>query len=128
MTEVLLRPANDSIRPLSTVELALKLRPAPVLAGSAPVWRLEPQYEQWLAERFPAAPVWFCPLEVYDRMVRPADARFTLEEADAHLAAEARRTGGYVLNGMGRWRQRTAMFAVGSTRLKPLVEFLFAWG
>ncbi len=128
MTEVLLRPANDCIRPLSTIELPLKMRPAPVLAGTAPVWRLEPCYDQWLAERFPAAPVWFCPLEAYDRMVRPADARFTLEEAATHLSAEAMRTGGYVLNSMGRWRHRTAMFAVGSPKLKALTEFLFAWG
>ena len=46
----------------------------------------------------------------------------------ASLAGEAERTGGYVLNGLSGWRNRTAMFAVGSHRLKALLEFLFAWG
>ena len=126
--KVLLRPANDSLRPLSTVELALKVRPAPVLSGTTPVWRLDPQYDRWLAEHFPRDPVWLCPLDLYDRMVRPADARYSLEEMDARLAEEVARTGGYSLSGLAGWRQRTAMFAVGSHRLKALLEFLFAWG
>ena len=126
--EVLLRPANDSVRPLSTIELALKVRPAPILHGSTPVWRLDPQYRRWLAERFPRDAVWLCPLELYDRRVRPADARYTLEEMDARLAEEADRKGGYILSDLDGWRRRTAMFAVGSHRLKALLEFLFAWG
>ena len=77
--ELLLRPANDSLRPLSTIELALKVRPAAVRSGTSPVWSLGPQYARWLAEEFPEAKVWFCPLDLYDKMVRPADARFTLE-------------------------------------------------
>ena len=128
MTQVLLRPANDSIRPLSTIELALKIRPAPVLSGTAPVWRLDLQYDRWLVEHFPQAQVWFCPLEVYDRMVRPAHARFTLEEIDAQLFSEAQRIGGYALESLSGWGKRTAMFAVGSHRLKALTEFLFQWG
>ncbi len=128
MTQVLLRPANDSIRPLSTIEVALKVRPAPLLSGSTPVWRLDPQYDRWLSEQFPQAQVWFCPLEIYDRMVRPAAARFTLEAMDAQLAEEAQRTGGYVLSSLSGWGKRTAMFAVGSHRLKALTEFLFQWG
>ena len=126
--ELLLRPANDSLRPLSTVELPLAVRPVPVLGGAAPVWKLEPQYQLWLAERFPHDLVWFCPLETYDRDVRPADAGFTLEEMHARLAGEVERTGGYALTLLNGWRRRTAMFAVGSHRLKALTEFLFAWG
>ena len=126
--ELLLRPANDSLRPLSTVELPLAVRPVPVLGGAPPVWRLDPQYQLWLAGRFPYDPVWFCPLEAYDRDVRPAAARFTLEEMHARLADEAERTGGYALSLLNGWRRRTAMFAVGSHRLKALTEFLFAWG
>ncbi len=126
--ELLLRPANESLRPLSTIEVALKVRPAPVLSGVQPVWRLEPQYDRWLAERFPRDPVWFCPLEVYDRRVRPADARHTLEEMTVLLDEDADRKGGYTLNSVTGWRQRSAMFAVGSHRLKALLEFLFAWG
>ena len=126
--ELLLRAANDSLRPLSTIELALKVRPAPVLGGTAPVWRLDPQYARWLAETFPHDQVWLCPLDVYDRMVRPADARYSLEELDALLQAEIAQKGGYTLSSLSGWRQRTAMFAVGSHRLKALVEFLFAWG
>ncbi len=126
--ELLLRPANDSLRPISTIELALKVRPAAVLGGTTPVWSLEPQYDRWLVANFPDAQVWFCPLDLYDLMVRPADARFTLEGLDAHLREEAQRSGGYALSSLGGWRQRTAMFAVGSPRLKALVEFLFAWG
>jgi hypothetical protein len=126
--ELLLRPANDSLRPLSIVELSLQVRPAPVLSGAAPVWRLDPQYDRWLAETFPRDPVWLCPLDIYDRMVRPADARYTLQEMDAVLQAEVARQGGYTLGGVTGWRRRTAMFAVGGHRLKALVEFLFAWG
>ena len=126
--EQLLRPANEALRPLSTIEVALRVRPAPVLSGVQPVWRLEPQYDRWLAEHFPRDPVWFSPLDVYDLKVRPADARHTLEEMHASLAAEMERAGGYILNGVTGWRQRTAMFAVGSHRLKALLEFLFAWG
>ncbi len=126
--ELLLRPANDSVRPLSTIEVALKVRPAPVLSGAAPVWRLDPQYDRWLAEHFPRDPVWLCPLELYDRTVRPADARYSLEEIDALLSDEMARTGGYALGGVGGWGRRTAMFVVGSHRLKALLEFLFAWG
>ncbi len=125
--ELLLRPANDSVRPLSTIELALKVRPAPVLSGTTPVWRLDPQYERWLAEYFPRDAVWLCPLDAYDRLVRPADARYTLEELDALLRDEGARTGGYALGGVAGWRQRTAMFVVGGHRLKALLEFLFAW-
>ena len=128
MTQVLLRPANDSIRPLSTIEVALKVRPSPVLSGSTPVWRLDPQYDRWLVEQFPQAQVWFCPLDIYDRMVRPADARFTLEEMDAKLFEQAQRTGGYTLDSLSGWGKRSAMFAVGSHRLKALTEFLFQWG
>ena len=126
--EPLLRPANDSLRPLSTVELALAVRPAPVLDGTAPVWRLDPQYARWLGERFPHDPVWFCPLLDYDREVRGADARSTLEEMHERLEREALRTGGYRLATLNGWRRRAAMFAVGSHRLKALTEFLFAWG
>ena len=126
--EMLLRSANDSLRPLSVVEVALKVRPAPVLSGTSPVWRLDPQYDRWLLESFPRDPVWLCPLDLYDRMVRPADARYTLEEMHAHLADEMARTGGYALAGLSGWRHRTAMFVVGSHRLKALLEFLFAWG
>ena len=126
--EPLLRPANDSLRPLSTVELALAVRPVPVLGGAAPVWRLNPQYERWLDAHFPHDRVWFCPLQAYDRDVRPADARFTLEEMHAQLAGEVERAGGYTLTPLNGWRRRTAMFAVGSHRLKALTEFLFAWG
>ncbi len=127
-TELLLRPANDSLRPLSTIELALKVRPAPVLSGATPVWSLDPQYDRWLAAHFPKDRVWLCPLDMYDRMVRPADARYSLEEMDALLQDEVRRTGGYTLSSLVGWRHRTAMFAVGSHRLKALMEFLFAWG
>ncbi len=126
--EPLLRPANDSVRPLSTIEVALKVRPAPVLSGTTPVWRLEPQYDRWLSENFPRDAVWLCPLEAYDRLVRPAHARYTLEDLDALLREEAARTGGYVLGEVTGWRQRTAMFVVGGHRLKALLEFLFAWG
>lgn len=126
--EPLLRAANDSLRPLSTVELPLAVRPAPVLSGVSPVWRLDPQYARWLAERFPQERVWFCPLADYDAYVRPADARFTLEEMHERLEREAARTGGYALSTLHGWRRRTAMFAVGSHRLKALTEFLFAWG
>ena len=126
--ELLLRPANDSLRPLSTVELPLTVRPAPVRSGSGPVWRLDPQYGRWLAERFPRDPVWFCPLADYDREVRPAHARHTLEEMQERLEREAERTGGYRLETLNGWRRRTAMFAVGSHRPKALSEFLFAWG
>ena len=126
--ELLLRPANDSLRPLSTIEVALGVRPAPVLSGTTPVWRLDPQYDRWLTENFPRDPVWLCPLDLYDRVIRPADARYTLEEMHAQLAEEAARTGGYALSGLSGWRHRTAMFVVGSHRLKALLEFLFAWG
>ena len=126
--ELLLRAANDSLRPLSIIELALKVRPAPVLSGTAPAWRLDPQYDRWLAENFPRDRVWLCPLDLYDRMVRPADARYSLEQIDALLQDEVERRGGYTLGGLTGWRHRTAMFAVGSHRLKALVEFLFAWG
>ncbi len=125
---MLLRPANDSLRPLSTIELALKVRPAAVLSGSTPVWRLDPQYDRWLIENFRHDPIWFCPLDLYDRRVRPADARFTLQEINALLAEEAQRTGGYALGGMTGWGRKTVMFVVGSHRLKALLEFLFAWG
>jgi hypothetical protein len=126
--EPLLRAANDSLRPLSTVELPLAVRPAAVKDGTAPVWRLDPQYGIWLAQNFPHDPVWFCPLADYDANVRPADARFTLEEMHARLEREAERTGGYALSTLSGWRRRTAMFAVGSHRLKALTEFLFTWG
>ncbi len=126
--ELLLRPANDSLRPLSTVELPLAVRPAAVKTGVQPVWRLDPQYDRWLQDAFPRDPVWFCPLADYDREVRPADARFTLEEMHARLEQEAERTGGYHLTTLNGWRRRTAMFAVGGHRLKALTEFLFAWG
>lgn len=126
--ELLLRHANDSVRPLSIVEVALRVRPAPVRAGTTPVWSLDPQYHRWLADNFPEAEVWLCPLDLYNLMVRPAEARFTLEGLDAHLREEVERTGGYALNGLNGWRHRTAMFAVGSPRLRALVEFLFAWG
>jgi hypothetical protein len=126
--EVLLRAANDSLRPLSTVELPLQVRPAAVLSGTDSVWRLEPQYDRWLDEHFPHDPVWFCPLADYDSFVRPADARYTLEEMHDRLAREVARTGGYRLATLNGWRRRTAMFAVGSHRLKALTEFLFAWG
>ena len=126
--QLLLRPANDSIRPLSTIELALRVRPAPVLGGTAPVWRLETQYDRWLDENYPRDPVWVCPLDAYDRLVRPADARYTLEELDGRLREESALMGGYALADVSGWRQRTAMFVVGSHRLKALLEFLFAWG
>ena len=126
--EQLLRPANDSVRPLSTIEVALKVRPAPGLSGTTPVWRLEPQYDKWLVEHFPHDVVWLCPLDAYDRLVRPADARYTLEELDARLREQAGLTGGYALGDVTGWRHRSAMFAVGSHRLKALLEFLFAWG
>ena len=126
--EPLLRPANDSVRPLSTIEAALKVRPAPVLSGTAPVWRLEPQYDRWLSENFPRDAVWLYPLAAYNRLVLPAHARYTLEDLDALLREEAARTGGYVLGEVTGWRQRTAMFVVGGHRLKALLEFLFAWG
>ncbi len=125
---MLLRPANDSIRPLSTIEVALTVRPAPVLSGTTPVWRLDPQYDRWLMDNFPHDAVWLCPLDAYDRLVRPADARYTLEEMEALLREEAVRTGGYTLTSLSGWRNRTAMFVVGSHRLKALLEFLFAWG
>ena len=125
---MLLRPANDSIRPLSTIELALKIRPAPASSLVSPVWRLDPQYEQWLAQHFPQAQVWFCPLDIYDRMVRPADAPYTLDQMDESLREEARRTGGFALGDAGGRPRRTAMFVVGSLRLKALVDFLFQWG
>ena len=124
----LLRPANDSLRPLSTVELPLAVRPAPVLSGTAPVWRLDPQYTRWLNANFPHDPVWLCPLEDYDRDVRPADARFTLEQLHDRLQRETAHAGGYALSTLNGWRRRTAMFAVGSHRLKALTEFLFAFG
>jgi hypothetical protein len=38
------------------------------------------------------------------------------------------RIGGYHLSEVNGWRRRTAMFALGSHRLKALTEFLFAWG
>ncbi len=126
--ELLLRPANDCVRPLSTIELALKVRPAPVLSGATPVWRLEPQYDRWLMDHFPNDAVWLCPLDAYDRLVRPANARYTLETLDERLREEAALTGGYALSEVTGWRHRSAMFAVGSHRLKALVEFLFAWG
>ena len=126
--ELLLRPANESIRPLSTIEVALKVRPAAVLSGTASVWSLDPQYGRWLAEYFPRDQVCICPLDLYDRMVRPADARYTMEALHDLLADEAARKGGYVLNGVTGWGRRTAMFVVGSHRLKALLEFLFAWG
>ena len=46
---------------------------------------------------------------------------------DARLAEETAERGGYTLSSLTGWRQRTAMFAVGSHRLKALLEFLFAW-
>ena len=126
--EVLLRPANDSIRQMSTIELALKVRPGASPPEGPPAWRLDPRYEEWTRREFPDVHFCYCPLSLYDQMVRPADARFTLEEMDAHLLVETRRTGGYVMPELQRWRARTAMFAVGGVRLKPLIEFLFAWG
>jgi hypothetical protein len=124
----LLRAANDSLRPLSTVELPLTVQPAAILAGASPVWRLDPQYVRWLQDHFPHDAVWFCPLADYDTQVRAADARFTMEELHERLARETERTGGYALPTLNGWRRRTAMFAVGSHRLKALTEFLFAWG
>ena len=108
--------------------MALKVRPAPVLSGTTPVWRLDPQYDRWLADAFPHDDVWLCPLDLYDRSVLPADACYTLEEMHAHLAEEIARTGGYALAELAGWRHRTAMFVVGGHRLKALVAFLFAWG
>ena len=125
--ELLLRPANDSVRRMSTIEVALKVRPS-AAAGAAAVWRLDPQYGQWAAREFPGVHFCYCPLGVYDLHVRPADARYTLEEMDARLRAETERSGGYLIPELARWRTRTAMFAVGGVRLKPLLEFLFAWG
>ena len=126
--ELLLRPANDSLRPLSTIEVALKVRPAPVLSGTDPVWRLDPQYGRWLARTIPPDQHWQCTHENYERLVRPADARYTLEQMHARLADELARTGGYALAELAGWRHRNAMFVIGGHRLKPLLEFLFAWG
>ncbi len=123
-TELLLRAANDSIRPMATVELALRLQPT----SQRDVWRLDPKYEAWLAQHFPADRVHLCPLADYDRLVRPADARLTLEGAAALLQRDAPLPGGYRLQLAGGWGGRTAMFVAGSTRLKALLEFLFAWG
>ena len=125
--EVLLRPANDSIRPMSTVEIALRIRPVGSGDAHPTRWRLDPQYELWAAKTFPAARFCYCPLNIYDLQVRPADARHTLEDVDAQLRAETLRFGGYAIPGLTRWWPRTTMFAVGGVRLKPLLEFLFAW-
>ena len=126
--ELLLRPANDSLRQMSIIEVALRVRPAASSADAPSVWRLDPQYDHWAKREFPNTHFCYCPLSTYDLQVRPADARYTLEEIDAHLRAEAQRSGGYLIPELGRWRPRTAMFAVGGVRLKPLLEFLFAWG
>ena len=126
--EVLLRAANDSLRPLSTVEAPLAVRPAPVLSGATPVWRLDPQYAHWLEAHYPHDPIWFCPLDVYDLHVRPADGRYTLEQMHDRLLQEAQRTGGYALSTLSGWRRRTAMCAVGGYRQKAWTSFLFAWG
>jgi hypothetical protein len=119
-----MRPANDSVRPMSTVELALKLQPT----SQRGTWRLDPQYEAWLAQHFPRDRVHFCPLVDYDRLVRPADASCTLEDVVERQRREAPVPGGYRIDGLGVWRPRSAMFVVGSTRLKALLEFLFAFG
>ncbi len=118
-----LRAANDSLRPVSTIELALKLRPT----GAQQVWRLDPQYEQWMRANYPGARFYLSPLELYDRLVRPADGPCTLEELDAKLRAEADAQGGYTLEGHAPPWGRRAMFAVGCRRPRALIEFLFRW-
>jgi hypothetical protein len=124
MAELLLRPANDSVRQMSTVELALKVRPT----GDGVRFALDPQYEQWRAQHFASERLYLSPLHVYDRLVRPAGAEMTLEDLDARLRRYAALTGGYLLETAGRWWPRTAMFAVGSTGCRALLEFLFRWG
>jgi hypothetical protein len=114
-------PANDCERPISTVELALKLRPT----GTRDVWRLDPKYRQWIDETFPEARFYFCPLEVFDRSVRPAGAELSLEQAHHMLASLAERVGGYRIEGLG-WG-RSAPFAVGCRGPRALIEFLFRW-
>ena len=118
------RAANDSFRAMATVELTLRLKPT----AASGVWRLDPQYREWAARQFPDAGFRFCPLNVYDRLVRPADARHTLDDIDAELNETAARIGGYALPELSRWWPRTAPFVIGSRRARALVEFLFTWG
>ena len=127
MAELLLRPANDSIRPLSVVEVELRVRPALVTAGAAPRWRPDPQYREWAQRRFPAAQFFYCPLPRYKREVEAADGVYSMEEIDALLGKDGGLIGGYVLEGVNRWT-RNAAFAVGSRSVTALLEFLFAWG
>jgi hypothetical protein len=118
-----LRAANDSVRPVSTIELALKLKPT----GTQHVWKLDPQYDQWMRANYPGARFYFSPLELYDRMVRPADGPCTFEELDGELNAELRAQGGYTLEGHALPWGRKTMFAVGCRRPRALIEFLFKW-
>jgi hypothetical protein len=125
MAELLLRPANDSIRPISTVELALKVRPA---NADARRFVLDPQYEQWRLQHFASERLYICPLGAYNQLVRPADAPLSMEALDATLRRDAALAGGYMLETAGRWWPRTAMFVVGSSGCRALLEFLFRWG
>ena len=126
MPELMLRPANDSIRPLSVIEVELQVRPAPVLAGAERRWRLDPQYAGWTRAHFPAAQFFYCPLPRYKREVEAADARVSMEEIDAVLRREGGPAGGYGLDDSHRWI-RKAGFAVGSRSVSALLQFLFTW-
>ena len=122
------RPANDWARPMSTVELALNIRPTPIAVGSLPVWKLDSRYDRWAEAHFPADRLYYCPLKAYDQLVRPAAATHTIEELDAEMRQGVDGTSGYALRGRGRWNPRQEMFVVGSRRAKALLEFLFAFG
>ena len=126
--ELLLRAANDAGRPMSVIEVALKMRAVPAPVGAPKVFALDPQYAQWAMRTFPQAHFCYCPLDIYDSQVRNADALHSMEQIDALLRDQVRANGGYALSTPPAWLSRTTLFAVGSTRLKPLLEFLFEWG